>query len=73
MKKNGINDEECKKWVIKALNDYKVHSRKQIIDSQSSFESPGLSFFQIMTETKKTLKWSMARIRRLSFKLCHCY
>ena len=40
MKKNGINDEECKKWVIKALNDYKVHSRKQIIDSQSSFESP---------------------------------
>lgn len=41
MKKNGINDEECKKWVIKALNDYKVHSRKQIIDSQSSFESPG--------------------------------
>ena len=33
----------------------------------------GLSFFQIMTETKKTLKWSMARIRRLSFKLCHCY
>lgn len=38
MKKNGINDEECKKWVIKALNDYKVHSRKQIIDSQSSLE-----------------------------------
>lgn len=45
MKKNGINDEECKKWVIKALNDYKVHSRKQIIDSQSSFESPGFPSF----------------------------
>lgn len=28
--KKGFNDEECKEWIIKALNDHKVLSRKQI-------------------------------------------
>ena len=28
--KKGFNDEECKEWILKALNDHKVLSRKQI-------------------------------------------
>ena len=28
--KKGFNDEECKEWIMKALNDHKVLSRKQI-------------------------------------------
>ena len=32
--KKGFNDEECKEWIIKALNDHKVLSRKQINELQ---------------------------------------
>ena len=28
--KKGFNDAECQEWIIKALKDYKVLSRKQI-------------------------------------------
>ena len=28
--KKGFNDEECQEWILKALNDHKVLSRKQI-------------------------------------------
>ena len=28
--KKGFNDAECQEWVMKALNDHKVLSRKQI-------------------------------------------
>lgn len=28
--KKGFNDAECQEWIIKALNDHKVLSRKQI-------------------------------------------
>ena len=30
--KKGFNDAECQEWIIKALNDHKVLSRKQIIE-----------------------------------------
>ena len=28
--RKGFNDEECKEWILKALNDHKILSRKQI-------------------------------------------
>jgi ATP-dependent DNA helicase RecG len=28
--RKGFNDAECQKWIMKALNDHKVLSRKQI-------------------------------------------
>ena len=56
--KKGFNDEECKEWIIKALNDHKVLSRKQINE---------LLWNKLPTDFTEDQK--MAKIKNLLYKM----
>jgi len=56
--KKGFNDAECQEWIIKALNDHKVLSRKQI--NELLWNKLPINF----TEDQK-----MAKIKNLLYKM----
>ena len=56
--KKGFNDAECQEWIIKALNDHKVLSRKQI--NELLWNKLPIDF----TEDQK-----MAKIKNLLYKM----
>lgn len=58
MLKKGFNDAECQEWIIKALNDHKVLSRKQI--NELLWNKLPIDF----TEDQK-----MAKIKNLLYKM----
>ena len=56
--RKGFNDAECQEWIIKALNDHKVLSRKQI--NELLWNKLPIDF----TEDQK-----MAKIKNLLYKM----
>ena len=56
--KKGFNDAECQEWILKALNDHKVLSRKQI--NELLWNKLPIDF----TEDQK-----MAKIKNLLYKM----